>query len=195
MMLSTLRRAPRAPAAHLSSPRAPAAHLSSLASMTPGGGVHGSQTSVNARRWRQKPLLRVYGEELYFKTGSDAVKLLSNEAERRDKDKPLYLDQFTNFMRHLQPVRISASRGVEAPSRHRRDSWPSHDDVGGFFVDFGAVRTEYAPRRSSTARRSTRGWPRFYWNPRERSPSRSRTSTTGATRGRIEAGGSSTLPH
>ena len=107
MLLSTLRRAPRAPAAH----------LSSLASMTPGGGVHGSQTSVNARRWRQKPLLRVYGEELYFKTGSDAVKLLSNEAERRDKDKPLYLDQFTNFMRHLQPVRISASRRVE--SRHQ----------------------------------------------------------------------------
>ena len=117
MLLSTLRRAPRAPAAHLSSPRAPAAHLSSLASMTPGGGVHGSQTSVNARRWRQKPLLRVYGEELYFKTGSDAVKLLSNEAERRDKDKPLYLAQFTNFMRHLQPVRISASRRVE--SRHQ----------------------------------------------------------------------------
>ena len=105
-MLSTLRRstAPlRRSTAPLGASRAEA--LSSLASMTPGGGVHGSQTSVNARRWRQKPLLRVYGEELYFKTGSDAVKLLSNEAERRDKDKPLYLDQFTNFMRHLQPVR------------------------------------------------------------------------------------------
>ena len=103
MMLSTLRRgtAPLRAAAPLRRAEA----LSSLASMTPGGGVHGSQTSVNARRWRQKPLLRVYGEELYFKTGSDAVKLLSNEAERRDKDKPLYLAQFTNFMRHLQPVR------------------------------------------------------------------------------------------
>ena len=31
---------------------------------------------------------------------------------------------------------ISASRRVEAPSRHRRDSCPSHDDVGGFFVEF-----------------------------------------------------------
>ena len=109
MMLSTLRRS--------TAPLRRAEALSSLASMTPGGGVHGSQTSVNARRWRQKPLLRVYGEELYFKTGSDAVKLLSNEAERRDKDKPLYLDQLTNFMRHLQPVRISASRRVE--SRHQ----------------------------------------------------------------------------
>jgi len=162
MMLSTLRRstAPlRRSTAPLGASRAEA--LSSLASMTPGGGVHGSQTSVNARRWRQKPLLRVYGEELYFKTGSDAVKLLSNEAERRDKDKPLYLAQFTNFMRHLQPVRISASRCLEAPSRHRRDSCPSHDDVGGFFFEFGAVRTEYAPRRSSIEARSTRGWPKY----------------------------------
>ena len=162
MMLSTLRRG-TAPLrrSNVAAPLRRAEALSSLASMTPGGGVHGSQTSVNARRWRQKPLLRVYGEELYFKTGSDAVKLLSNEAERRDKDKPLYLAQFTNFMRHLQPVRISASRRVEAPPRHRRYSWPSHDDVGGFFVDFEAVRTEYAPRRSSTARRSTRGWPKY----------------------------------
>ena len=107
MMLSTLRRgaAPLRRAERSAAPLRRAEALSSLASMTPGGGVHGSQTSVNARRWRQKPLLRVYGEELYFKTGSDAVKLLSNEAERRDKDKPLYLAQFTNFMRHLQPVR------------------------------------------------------------------------------------------
>ena len=106
-MLSTLRRTAPLRRAEALSRTAPlrADALSSLASMTPGGGVHGSQTSVNARRWRQKPLLRVYGEELYFKTGSDAVKLLSNEAERRDKDKPLFLDQFTNFMRHLQPVR------------------------------------------------------------------------------------------
>ena len=104
MMLSTLRRS-TAPLRRSAAPLRRAEALSSLASMTPGGGVHGSQTSVNARRWRQKPLLRVYGEELYFKTGSDAVKLLSNEAERRDKDKPLYLEQFTNFMRHLQPVR------------------------------------------------------------------------------------------
>ena len=118
MILSTLRRS-TAPLrrSNVAAPLRRAEALSSLASMTPGGGVHGSQTSVNARRWRQKPLLRVYGEELYFKTGSDAVKLLSNEAERRDKDKPSYLAQFTNFMRHLQPVRISASRRVE--SRHQ----------------------------------------------------------------------------
>ena len=32
---------------------------------------------------------------------------------------------------------ISASRGAAAPSRHRRDSFPSHDDAGGFFFEFG----------------------------------------------------------
>ena len=38
--------------------------------------------------------------------------------------------------------RISASRGAAAPSRHRRDSCPPDEVVGGFFFDFEAVRTE-----------------------------------------------------
>ena len=37
--------------------------------------------------------------------------------------------------------RISASRGAAAPSRRRRDSWSSHDDVGTRFFEFEAVRT------------------------------------------------------
>ena len=32
--------------------------------------------------------------------------------------------------------RISASRGAAAPSRHRRDSCPPDEVVGGFFCDF-----------------------------------------------------------
>jgi tetratricopeptide (TPR) repeat protein len=47
---------------------------------------------------------------------------------------------------------ISASRRVEAPSRHLHESSPGEQVVGGLFFDFGAVRTassEYdAPRRS-----------------------------------------------
>ena len=46
---------------------------------------------------------------------------------------------------------ISASRRVEAPSRRRRDSCPSHHEVGAFFFEFEAVRTASsdrdAPRR------------------------------------------------
>ena len=50
---------------------------------------------------------------------------------------------------------ISASRCVETPSRHRRDSCPSDEVVGGLFFEFEAVRTASsdrdAPRRSSTS--------------------------------------------
>ena len=48
-------------------------------------------------------------------------------------------------------VLLSASRRVEAPSRHRRASSPGEDVVAGFFFDFEAIRTESsdrdAPRR------------------------------------------------
>ena len=47
--------------------------------------------------------------------------------------------------RHLS---ISASRCVETPSRRRRDSCPSHNEVGGFFFDFEAIRTETAMLRA-----------------------------------------------
>ena len=50
---------------------------------------------------------------------------------------------------------LAASRRVETPSRHRRDSCPSDEVVGGFFFEFEAIRTTSsdrdAPRRSSTS--------------------------------------------
>ena len=50
-----------------------------------------------------------------------------------------------------------ASRCVEAPSRHRCASSPGMMDVGGFFFDFEAIRTESsdrdAPRRCCRAAR------------------------------------------
>ena len=49
---------------------------------------------------------------------------------------------------------ISASRRVETPSRHRRDSCPSDEVVGGFFFEFEAIRTE--PRCSAQVVRSWR---------------------------------------
>ena len=39
-------------------------------------------------------------------------------------------------------VRDSASRRVEAPSRHLHESSPGEEVVGGLFFDFEAVRTE-----------------------------------------------------
>ena len=47
---------------------------------------------------------------------------------------------------------ISASRGAAVPSRHRYDSCPSHNEVGGFFSDFGAVRTAFDGRCSAQVR-------------------------------------------
>ena len=38
--------------------------------------------------------------------------------------------------------RISASRGAAAPSRHRRDSCPPDEVVGGLLVEFEAIRTD-----------------------------------------------------
>ena len=57
----------------------------------------------------------------------------------------------------LLQVRISASRRVETPSRHRRDSCSSDEVVGGFFFEFEPFRTASsdrdAPRRSSPTAR------------------------------------------
>ena len=77
---------------------------SSLARLTPAGGVHGSQSMTEPRQWRNKALLRVHGEELFFKTGTQAVNLLVNESKRRDGNKGIYLDQFGCFMQSLAPV-------------------------------------------------------------------------------------------
>ena len=57
-----------------------------------------------------------------------------------------------------EPSAISASRRVEAPSRHRRDSCPSDEVVGGFFFEFEAIRTE--PRCSAQVMSTSRAaWP------------------------------------
>ena len=55
-------------------------------------------------------------------------------------------------------VMISASRRVEAPSRHRCASSLGEEVVDGFFFEFEAIRTESsdrdAPRRKSRTRKS-----------------------------------------
>ena len=44
-------------------------------------------------------------------------------------------------------VRISASRRVETPSRHRRASSPGEELVGGLFLKFEPIRTASGPSR------------------------------------------------
>ena len=49
--------------------------------------------------------------------------------------------------RNDERVLIAASWGLSEIIRHRRDSCPSHDDVGGFFFHFEAILDGNAPRR------------------------------------------------
>ena len=72
---------------------------------------------------------------------------------------PAMLAMFQNEWDDLV-VRIAASCGLSEIIRHRRDSPPSHDDVGGFVFDVGArFRRDrdsmYITHRSSPTRRAS----------------------------------------
>ena len=68
----------------------------------------------------------------------------------------------------------SASRCVETPSLHSNDSCPSHDEVGGFFFEFEAVRTKSSDRDA----------------PRRRTSSASRAATSRSVRAGTSTGSS-----
>jgi curved DNA-binding protein CbpA len=75
-------------------------------------------------------------------TKTDYYKLLKLKKGFSEKElKTAYRNAAKKYHPDKNPGAISASRCVEAPSRHRRDSCPSHHEVGGFFSDFEAVRT------------------------------------------------------
>ena len=63
--------------------------------------------------------------------------------------------------------RISASRGAAAPSRHRRDSCPPDEVVGGFFFDFEAVRTASSDRDAPRRRHAFHGGQGRAWGGRK----------------------------
>ena len=121
---------------------------------------------ATSRRWRLHDRMRVHASRECTETMSRRVratqdKVFSDVVEKLHKHvhpktkKPASLiadDVYEVIMSNKDKINgaISASRGAAAPSRRRRDSCPSHDDVGGFLFDFEAVRTvssEYdAPR-------------------------------------------------
>ena len=122
-----------------------------------------NQLRICLMRARELPVMDV--AEGLASGSSDPFATLFVESINKDdmKDKPQVLRSSTK-VQSLRPVwmerfdvpvddagAISASRGAAAPSRHRCDSCPSHDEVGGFFFEFEAIRTEAsdrdAPRR------------------------------------------------
>ena len=70
---------------------------------------------------------------------------------------------------------MALSGAMSASSRHRRDSCPSHDDVGGFFFDVEAVRCS-AQASCHPKWRSTRASSSLMW---DRKRSRRTCITTG----------------
>jgi len=68
------------------------------------GGVHGSRPGEGGpMNWRNRPLFRRDGD-IRFKTGTEASKLLIEEAVRRDPKQTDFLQTFGNTMQSLSPV-------------------------------------------------------------------------------------------
>ena len=65
---------------------------------------------------------------------------LKNKAKAEPKARPAAPNE-SGWWR-MEDLSISASHCVETPSRHRRASSPGMMEVGGFFLDFEAVRTD-----------------------------------------------------
>ena len=74
-------------------------------------------------------------------TGSDAAAAIVAPAHIGSFRKEVY-DQ------KLSKLKQMAARARRPSLRHRRDSCPSHDDVGGLIFDFEAVLTAFGDRDS-----------------------------------------------
>jgi len=120
---------------------------------TPAAGVHGSYPAknVNPRMWRDKPLLKFGGVEHYFRTGTEAVKILVTEARRRDGDKTMFCEQFEALMTSLTPVFDRAPRYAWLAKAFLEPERAIEFRVS-FLDDSGSVRTHrgYRIQYSST---------------------------------------------
>ena len=73
--------------------------------------------------------------EVCQRLGKGAYGVVWKAIERRSRSTVALKKCFDAFRNGA----ISASRGAAAPSRHRRDSSPGEEVVGGFFFDFERV--------------------------------------------------------
>ena len=109
------------------------------------------------RMWRKSERCGAKVLRRSFNTATAQKKAL--EKEKRDLENEARNASPKNGEGRRRKGACAASRRLEAPSRRRRDSWPSHDDVGGFFFEFepfGPRRN--APRFEKERRLSFRRW-------------------------------------
>ena len=109
--------------------------------LSPPRGERELMKTPSTRRRTQVPLFRV----LPHASGTRGV---AARRPRRGPDQLQPLRLRAPLPQRVHAREISASRRVVVSSLHPYDSCPSHDDVGGFFFEFEAVRTNRdAPRR------------------------------------------------
>ena len=89
-----------------------------------------------------------------FKAQQEGISLLEAEKaiEEENKSRPATEGQIITVEEEFE-VRAASSMG---PSRHRRDSPPSDEAMGGFFVDFEPFRMTRSPRCESNLHGSRR---------------------------------------
>ena len=121
-----------------------------------------SQGRPTQDKKKKKPKKRDVLAGIFGSKGAAAIVRRADRSieERKHAPPPKSKDEILkNLVRKQKVVEerrfgaISASRGAAAPSRHRRDSCPSDEVVGGLFLDFEAIRTEASDRDAPRRRR------------------------------------------
>lgn len=78
--------------------------LSTTSSLFHAGGVHGSKYGAATKMWRNKPLFVRGGEDLNFKTGTEAANLLIEEAHLKDPGSEKFLASWEAVVSSLTVV-------------------------------------------------------------------------------------------
>jgi hypothetical protein len=122
-------------------------------------------SSVHPRRIRARPAVYI-ATTTHFRNALDATIASSPRCHRAAADllvsersktqvrprRPLGRPVEEDAGRPEEERTIPASRGAAAPSRHRRDSYPSDEVVGGFF----SILRPFGPRRATAMLRAGR---------------------------------------
>lgn len=129
------------------------------------GGLHGR--SPTEKLWKRKPLFRRGGDDVTFRSGDEAVKLLIAEKKRRDPHHTAFVEGFSGFVGTLAPLldRVPkyawVVKNLAEPERYItfRVAWM--DDMGisrvnrGYRVQFSSALGPYEGSLNFSANTNT----------------------------------------